>query len=83
MSEHSFPSLPFPRCHLSHIVRHDTAGQVHSTAVWICEYPYRTMRMEGPSSDCSDCPVWLEILRNRSIARRQSDNIEWLDDLTV
>jgi hypothetical protein len=26
------------------------------TVVWICEYPYRTMRLSGPDEDCEDCP---------------------------
>lgn len=25
--------------------------------MWICEYPYRTMRLTGPNDDCEDCPV--------------------------
>jgi hypothetical protein len=36
------------------------------TRVWICEYPYRTMRPEGPSAECSDCPVWQSMQRARS-----------------
>ena len=68
---------------LSHIVRKDSNGQQLSTAVWICEYPYRTMRMEGPSSDCADCPVWFEIQRSRHAAVRQHDDIDWLEELSV
>jgi len=41
-------------------------------AVWICEYPYRTMRMAGPSSECGDCPVWRAMeLRRQTGARAQ------------
>ena len=58
-------------------------GHTRSTAVWICEYPYRTMRMEGPSSDCSDCPVWFEMQRSRHAAMGLTDDIEWLEELTV
>ena len=47
-----------PRCHLGHTASH---GARLGQFVWICEYPYRTMRLEGPSSDCHDCPVWREI----------------------
>jgi hypothetical protein len=47
----------FPACHLSHIA--GPAPAAPRTAVWICEYPYRTMRLEGPSSDeCAECPVF-------------------------
>jgi hypothetical protein len=46
-----------PSCHLSHVSGPSPAAA--RTAVWICEYPYRTMRMEGPSSEeCGDCPVF-------------------------
>lgn len=24
--------------------------------VWICEYPYRTVRLTGPGAECADCP---------------------------
>jgi hypothetical protein len=36
-----------------------------STSVWICEYPYPTMRLSGPSAECGDCPVWAEIQHAR------------------
>jgi len=26
------------------------------TVVWVCEYPYRTIRLSGPDEDCEDCP---------------------------
>ena len=39
------------------------------TPVWICEYPYRTIRVEGPSEDCADCPVWRQMQRLRPDAR--------------
>jgi hypothetical protein len=47
-----------PSCHLGHVPGpdHTLSG---STAVWICEYPYRTMRAGGPSQeDCGDCPIF-------------------------
>jgi hypothetical protein len=34
-------------------------------AVWICEYPYPTMRLHGPSSDCAGCPVWRDMEQAR------------------
>lgn len=47
-------AFPYPVCHMAHV-----AGATNApTAVWICEYPYRTMRMSGPSKECSECPVW-------------------------
>ena len=48
------PSFPRPLCHMAHI---PNAGAGRA-AVWICEYPYRTMKVGGPSSECGDCPVW-------------------------
>ncbi|MEO7892372.1 MAG: hypothetical protein ABIW19_20475 [Vicinamibacterales bacterium] len=55
-------SALYPRqCHLAYI-----SGPIRSddrTAVWICEYPYRTMRMAGPSADCGDCPIWQDMQR--------------------
>ena len=54
--------LTFPACHLAHVA----APERHSsTAIWICEYPYRTMRASGPSSECGDCPVWQAMQRRR------------------
>ena len=56
-----------PACHLSHV-----SGPIGSsrgaTAVWICEYPYRTIRLAGPSSECSDCPVWRAMEEEREAA---------------
>jgi hypothetical protein len=47
-----------PSCHLSHIAGPGDGARAQ-TPVWICEYPYRTMRMEGPSSEeCGDCPAF-------------------------
>ena len=51
--------MPHPSCHLTHVPGPSRDGRSgHMAAVWICEYPYRTMRMQGPSSDCAGCPVW-------------------------
>jgi hypothetical protein len=51
-----------PVCHLAHI--QGPGGQTAvATAVWICEYPYRTIRLSGPSPECGDCPVWQEMAR--------------------
>ena len=50
-----------PRCHMGQTATHGPRGHRAGQTVWICEYPYRTMRLEGPSSDCAGCPVWREI----------------------
>jgi len=52
-----------PQCHMSHVS--GVAGRLGrpATAVWICQYPYPTMRLQGPSSECDDCPVWQEMQR--------------------
>jgi len=54
------------------------------TAVWICEYPYHTMRLEGPSAECGDCPVWQELQRNRRVLDAGADEPqEELEDLPL
>jgi hypothetical protein len=61
-------------------MRPDANGQAVSTAVWICEYPYRTIRATGPSEDCSDCPVWRDMQRTRrSRDDGATDEIERLE----
>jgi hypothetical protein len=70
----------YPRCHPGQVMRPGPAGQAIATAVWICEYPYRTIRLQGPSSDCSDCPVWHGIQQcRRRTDSRQVDEIERLE----
>jgi len=35
-------------------------GETHqeSQPVWVCEYPYRTLRLDRPApEECSDCPL--------------------------
>jgi len=46
-----------PPCHMAYLPGSDRSDL---TAVWVCEYPYRTLRLDGPSRDCGDCPVWRE-----------------------
>ena len=52
------------------------------TAVWVCEHPYRTLRLDGPSRDCGDCPVWLERQRAQleTEAARARDEISQLEE---
>jgi hypothetical protein len=64
------PLLTRPRCHLSYVSGPGVHAPQEKTAVWICEYPYRTMRLTGPSADCEDCPVWHEMELERMAARR-------------
>jgi hypothetical protein len=52
-----------PTCHLTYLPGSDRKAQ--PTAVWVCEYPYRTLRLDGPSVECEDCPVWRERQRAR------------------
>ena len=44
-------SLPWT-CHWAEIP--SPSGTGSSALVWICEYPYRTMRT-GPNEDCESC----------------------------
>ena len=56
--------MPTPRpCHLTYV--HGSDPSEPATAVWVCEYPYRTLRLHGPSQECDDCPVWRELQRAR------------------
>jgi hypothetical protein len=60
--------LHVPDCHWAHIDgdRHRAAS---ASAVWICEHPYPSMRVNGPSEDCAGCPVWDAMVRSRQAAR--------------
>lgn len=67
-----------PRCHMGHTASHGPKGHRAGPSVWICEYPYRTMRLEGPSSDCNGCPVWREIEAARlAEALKDASADEW------
>jgi hypothetical protein len=55
---------------MRHVTSPTGAGGSTRTAVWICEYPYRTMRASGPSIECEGCPVWEELQETRQQARR-------------
>jgi len=57
---------PRPRCHLEYVSGPRRAAGPR-TAVWICEYPYHTMRMTGPSAECEGCPVWQELQQSRKV----------------
>ena len=43
-----------PACHWSQITRRTATGRQSVARVWICEYPYRTMRT-SPCTDCECC----------------------------
>ncbi len=47
-----------PACHMTYLPGSNRRDL--PTAVWVCEYPYRTLRLDGPSRECEDCPVWRE-----------------------
>ncbi len=85
MSRLSSPRQPvYPRCHLGHVTSHGPNVREGATAVWICEYPYRTIRLKGPDSDCDDCPVWRDMQRTRRRNDdRATDEIERLEAMTV
>jgi hypothetical protein len=53
-------------CHWTQIDGVRVGGRATSSRVWICEYPYRTMRSEGPGADCADCPIWEARQRDQS-----------------
>ena len=73
------PALKFPACHLSQVRSPERGGP--AVPVWICEYPYRTMRLTGPSSDCADCPVWqaMEQTRQRVRQAQTAEEVQTLE----
>jgi hypothetical protein len=75
-------SAPFyPQCHPGQVNRPGPAGRPVQTAVWICEYPYRTIRVQGPSEDCSDCPIWRNMQRLRRAGGTAVEDVERLERL--
>ena len=73
--------ITFPACHLAHVAGPERQS---STAIWICEYPYRTMRASGPSSDCGDCPIWQAMVRRRCAdAATAAEQVEILEAMTA
>jgi hypothetical protein len=69
----------FPKCHLAHVAGPNSP---RVTALWICEYPYRTMRATGPSSDCGGCPIWQEMQRQRR-ASSAAQEVEILEAMAA
>ena len=41
-------------CHWGDLTSLNRMGRPTRTRVWICEYPYRTIRTDGPC-DCEQC----------------------------
>ena len=72
-----------PPCHLTYLP--SGARSAGLTAVWVCQYPYRTLRLEGPSAECEDCPVWRERQRARveAAAQRALAEIRELEGLAA
>jgi hypothetical protein len=69
-------ALPWS-CHWEHISGSLYAENPSTPAVWICEYPYRTLRAEGPSEECAGCPVWEELVKARR--RAGADRVSALE----
>jgi hypothetical protein len=71
----------FPDCHLAHVANPQRRS---SAAIWICEYPYRTMRATGPSSECGECPVWQALLRRRGLSGdKVAEELEILESMAA
>jgi hypothetical protein len=43
------------QCHWDYVPGPHRLGESHRTMMFICEYPYRTMRTTGPCEDCRTC----------------------------
>jgi hypothetical protein len=71
--------LEYPKCHLAHVAG---PNGHRVTALWICQYPYRTMRASGPSSDCAGCPIWQEMQRQRG-ALAAAEEVELLEAMAA
>jgi hypothetical protein len=69
------PHLPWI-CHWSHVEGPRDHGRATSLSMWICEYPYRTMRSEGPSEECEGCPVWEAMKARNRAAQADVDETE-------
>ncbi len=59
------PAVQSYACHWDYIPGPSDGGRPVRTMMWICEYPYRTMRPSGPNDDCTDCPLWTELKKRR------------------
>ena len=67
-------------CHWGDIPRPRAAGRSLTTRVWICEYPYRTVRDHGPDGDCDGCPLLSRMAEQRAaIPARVADQIAELE----
>jgi hypothetical protein len=72
-----------PACYMTYLPASDQS--VRPTAVWVCGYPYRTLRLDGPSRDCGDCPVWREreLARLKAAAARAQSEVGELERLVL
>lgn len=77
------PASHFATCHLAFVGGSTGHLRRAQTAVWICEYPYPTMRHTGPSSECSDCPVWQELQAARGPAPTASGETRELEPVAM
>ncbi len=49
-------ALPRTRtCHWGTVEGPRRNGRRKYARVWICEYPYRTIRLDGPDPECDGC----------------------------
>ncbi|MEZ5316107.1 MAG: hypothetical protein R2752_01770 [Vicinamibacterales bacterium] len=57
-------TLGTPVCHWGRIPGPQRSGP--QPLVWICEYPYRTVRASGPDRNCEGCPIWAQVEQGRA-----------------
>jgi hypothetical protein len=62
---HDSPQPELWSCHWDHMCVIGTDGRRIQTTVWICQHPFRTMRLNGPE-ECSGCPVWESLERAKT-----------------
>jgi hypothetical protein len=56
------------QCHWDWVDGPRRDGRAVRVRVWVCEFPYRTIRREGPDPDCEGCRRAMAALRNRKTA---------------
>ena len=62
-------------CHWAHIAGPLGGRRAGMSKVWICEYPYPTMREDGPNEECEGCPTWEERQRDSQEAEPAADAV--------
>jgi hypothetical protein len=55
-------------------------GRSCTSTVWVCEFPYRTIRRSGPDAACSDCPAYEALQKEKARAATERADADRPDD---